>query len=186
MGLKLHRVDRLPRRDRDQRGLLRQQIVTAPEHVESAEQVDIDHGLEGIGAHPQHRREEVARRPRDDDIHRAEPIADIFHRCADRTVIAHIAGQPDCAVANLCRCVRGLLRIAPEYGDFRAQLGKALGDPEVDPAGAARDKRDLAVENPVLERRCHGTLPCDAQFTNLIARLMPRPLTLGKHNSSMG
>ena len=126
--------------------------MAGAEHVEGAEQVDIDHGLERIGRHPQHRREEIPRRARDHDVERAELIARLFERAADRAEIAHVGAEADRIVADLGGGIRGFLRIAPDHRDLCAEFGVALGDTQIDAAGAAGDEGDFAFEQAILER----------------------------------
>ena len=55
-------------------------------------------------------------------------------------------------MANLAGSICGLFRVAADHRDLGAQLGHALGNTQVDAAGAARDEGHFAVEQIVFER----------------------------------
>ena len=122
-------------------------------HVEGADQIDVDHRLEGVGAHAECGGQEVARRARNHEIHRAQLVVDALHRRAGRAVIAHVGGQRQRTDA-VCGSLR-LFWIAPQYRDFGTQLGEPRGDPQVDPRGPSRDERHFALEQVFAEWTGH-------------------------------
>ena len=133
--------------------------MAAAKHVEGAIEIDIDHGAKGVGRHAEHRREEIARGARYDDVYRAELVRYRLHHPANRAIIAHIARQPDRVMADFVSGAARLVGIAPRDGNARAEFGKTLGNAKVDAARAARNESGLAGEQ-IVAKTGHGlTLP---------------------------
>jgi hypothetical protein len=63
----------------------------AAKYIESAVQIDIDHGAKTVGGQTQHRRHKIARRSGDDDIQRTELFRRIFKNRPGGGKVAHIA-----------------------------------------------------------------------------------------------
>ena len=141
-------MDRLAGGDRDQRGArLHQVIVARAEDVERAEQIDVDHRLEGVGRELHRRREEVAGRARDQHVDRAELARRLGISGLETGIIAHVAGDADRFGAGFADAGGGsldLVSAAAEHRYLGAFRGETVGDGEVDPARCPRDEDVLA------------------------------------------
>ena len=108
-------------------------LIAGVEDVEGAEQINIDHRLEGIGAHSQRWRKEIARCTGQHDVDLAKSVAAMCIGLGDLGIIAHIAGHADSIAGNGCGGGGDLFLAAADHHDFGSRLGIALRDPQVDP-----------------------------------------------------
>ena len=124
-------------------------------HVVGAEQVDVHDRLEAVRADVLGERREIARRTRHEDVDRAGRLHEGGKGRSDRRMVADIKGIAECRLSprEFCNSSVDLLLASAPHTDPGAGRGEGLGDAEVDPTGAARDK-DVAAG--VFERRPHG------------------------------
>jgi hypothetical protein len=66
--------------------------MAGAEQVEGADQVDVDHRLEGVGAHAQGQGREIARLSGDQDVKLAEFGFRRRHRRGHSVVVPHVGG----------------------------------------------------------------------------------------------
>ena len=136
--------------------------MRAAQHVERAEEIDVDDGLEAVRRHAKGRGGEIPGGARHQDVDVAKRVVRRFSAAVVRLGIAHVGSVADRFAAEAFEAARGrvdLVLRAAEHGQRGAGLGKRLGDAEVDAAGAAGDEHRTALEI----ERLHEFLPSASQ-----------------------
>ena len=122
------------------------------QHVECAEQIDIDDGLERVGGHAERRRHKIASRPGQNNIDLAVSRPRLRQRPIDGSEIAHIGRHAERLVARIAQalcCGLDLFGRSADQGDFGTRLGKAERHAEIDAAGRTGDESHLARQQAV-------------------------------------
>ena len=150
MRLIRNRHERVRGRDADhRRARLAQVLVRRAARVEGAQQIDVDHRLESVGRHAQHRRGKIARRAAHQDVDRAERLARPAQRVIAFFVIAHVARDSHRFSARrpytFGRPVEFVL-LAPHQTHLGALRRKAFGDAQIDAAAAAGDECNFVLQ----------------------------------------
>src|ERR1022692_1654019 len=115
--------------------------------------IDIDHGLESVGRHAQHRRRKIARRPAHQDIDRAELLPRLAQRVMALFVITHVArNSQGRAARSSLSCLRPIR-------------------PTLAPCAAKRSamRRLIPLPPPVM----NATLPCNRRSRKISAIALP-------------
>ena len=150
MGLEFGGIEGLRRRYIEHASARPAQVLEpSAQHMKGAVQIDVHHGLEPIGRHPQRGRQKITRRARDQHIKQADGIARFLQRPRNRGGITHVG-----AVAfNLCAMpaehvdrLGYTFGVAAGDGHVGAGLGKGGGNAQVDAAAAAGHKYRLALK----------------------------------------
>jgi len=130
-------------------------VERGSEHVERAEQVNLDHRTEGVGRQPGRGRKEIACGARDDHVDLAPLLGSCSERTRNGVEVANVGNHADGVGARrlhaLSRDSNPLL-IAADDRDVGAHLAEAFGDAEVDARGSASDENGLALEGALTKQ----------------------------------
>ena len=150
--MSLERVghERLARRDEDNIALgFLQLLERRAAGVETAQQVNVNHRLEAVGADLFSGQREVAGGPADQGMDRPEFLAATLHGRFQRRVVAHVGGMGGDPRAERPqfrpRRIEFFLRPAHD-AEIRPNRREVAGDAKVDAAAAAGDEDGFALE----------------------------------------
>jgi hypothetical protein len=111
-----------------------------------SEQINVDHRLERIGAHPNRRRQEISRSTRQHNIDFAKTIAASGKGFCHLCIVADVASHANGAFANRSRRRCDFVFTAADDHDLCTSGGIALGDAQVDARGRPGDKGNLPCQ----------------------------------------
>jgi hypothetical protein len=114
--------------------------------------VDVQHALEPVVAHPVDRRVERVAGVVDDDVDLAPRVDRRLHESVGRALGREVARVDGRLAVDGIRRLLGDVAVEVVEDDLRAVLAEQLGGRPADPPGAPGDDRDLVVQD------CHARL----------------------------